>query len=57
MTENGGKRYVTNKELKDELDKIPTRWEVRFLIVASIIATRIIPASDLAHAAVKAVSP
>lgn len=50
-------RYVTNAELKDEIDKLPTRWEVRFLILAAIIASSVLPTADLAHAAAKAIVP
>lgn len=46
-------RFVTNQELKDELEKLPSRWEVRFLIVAGMVASQIIPAADIAHAAVR----
>jgi hypothetical protein len=44
-------KYVTNAELKEELDRLPTRWEMRFLILAGMIASQIIPASDIAQAA------
>ena len=47
---NGGKRYVTNAELKVEIDKLPTRWEVRFLILAAIIGSQVLPISDVAKA-------
>lgn len=52
-----GQRWVSNQELKDELDELkktmPTRWEVRFLIVAGLIAAQVLPASDIARAAVE----
>jgi hypothetical protein len=59
MTEPPVVRYVTNKELKDEIDqvraeivKLPTRWEVRFLILAGIIASQVIPTAEIASAAI-----
>ena len=50
-------RYVTNEELKNELDKLPSRWEVRFLILAGFIASQVVPASDIARAATKVILP
>jgi len=52
-----GKNFVTNAELKEELDKLPTRWEVRFLILAGLIAGQVIPGIDIAHAAIRTVLP
>jgi hypothetical protein len=52
MDEPKATRYITNKELKDELDKLPSRWEVRFLILAGMIAAQVVPAADIAKAAV-----
>lgn len=53
---NGGQKFVTNSELDSKLDKllekVPTRWEVRFLILAAVVATQIIPAKDVASAAI-----
>lgn len=51
------RRFITNQELKAELDKLPTRWEVRFLILAGFIASQVVPASDVARAAVKVLIP
>ncbi len=53
MNEPKSTRWVTNEELKAELDKLPTRWEVRFLIVAGLIAAQVLPAADIARAAVE----
>jgi hypothetical protein len=50
---NGSKAYVTNAELDAKLDKLPSRWEVRFLILAGMIASQVVPASDVAHAAIR----
>lgn len=50
---NGSKAYVTNSELDAKLDKLPSRWEVRFLILAGMIASQVVPAADVAHAAVR----
>lgn len=52
MNEPKSTRWVTNEELKQELDKLPSRWEVRFLILAGMIAGQVIPAADFAKAAV-----
>lgn len=43
---------VTREELREELKKLPTRWEVRFLILAGLIGAQFIPAQDIAHAAI-----
>jgi hypothetical protein len=48
-------RFVTNQELKEELDKLPTRWEVRFLIISALIASQLLPTVDFAKAAVRVV--
>lgn len=50
--DNGSKRFVTNAELKEEIDKLPTRWEVRFLILAAIIGSQFFPTVDIARAMV-----
>jgi hypothetical protein len=47
------RRYVTNAELKAELDKLPTRWEVRALILAVVVANQVVPVSDIAKAFVQ----
>lgn len=52
MSEPTKHRYVTNEELKEELRKLPTRWEVRFLILAGMIAAQVLPATDIARAAI-----
>lgn len=44
---NGSKRYVTTNELKAEIDKLPTRWEVRFLILAAVIGGQFVPSVSL----------
>lgn len=36
-------RLVTVKELKEEVSKLPTRWEVRFLILAAVVTTQAVP--------------
>lgn len=47
-----GKRYVTLTELDHKLDKLPTRWEVRFLIVVAVVGAQLIPAGEVARAAI-----
>lgn len=58
MGEHDPPRYVTNAELKQAIDdleeKVPTRWEVRFLILAGLIASQLVPAQDIAHTAIRA---
>lgn len=45
-------RHVTNAELKAELDKVPTKWEVRTLILAAIFLNSFLPpAQEVARAA------
>lgn len=50
------KHYVTLAELDHKLDaleaKVPSRWEVRFLIVAGLIAAQLIPVNEAAQAAI-----
>lgn len=36
-------RYITNKELKDELEKRPTKYEVLFYIATATLVGRFIP--------------
>jgi hypothetical protein len=57
MSDEPQKRFVTNSELKAELDKMPTRWEVRFLILAGMIASQVIPAGDIARATLGVIFP
>jgi hypothetical protein len=45
-------RFVTNAELKEELDKLPTRWEVRFLVLAALLANQFVPVADIAKAVI-----
>ena len=35
--------FVTNAELRDELKKVPTKWEVRFLILSAFIGGQVLP--------------
>ena len=53
MTEH--KHYVTLAELDQKLDKLeqrlPSRWEVRFLIVAGLAVAQVLPADEMAQAA------
>jgi hypothetical protein len=56
LSEDNRPTYVTLRDLDDKLEKVPTRWEVRFLILAGMIAGQIVPAVDIAHAAIRAVS-
>lgn len=53
------RHYVTLTELDEKLDtirkEIPTRWEVRFLILAGMIAAQVVPGSDIAKAAIEVV--
>ena len=43
------RQYVTNAELKEELDKLPTRWEVRALILAAVVVSNVVPPIELAR--------
>jgi hypothetical protein len=45
------KHYVTTAELEAKLDKLPTKYEVRFLIVAAMVAAQLIPVNEAAQAA------
>lgn len=33
-------RYVTNAELDEKLDEKPSRWEVRFLVLAGFLGSQ-----------------
>lgn len=46
--DNGRKQFVTNAELKEELDKLPTRWEVRALILGAVVVSNVVPPVRLA---------
>lgn len=46
------RRYVTNGELQDQLRSKPNNWEVRFLILAAIIANQVLPSASIAKAVV-----
>lgn len=54
--DNGGKpqRYVTTNELKSELDKIPTRWEVYTLILGAVFLNQVIPGVEISRATIRA---
>ena len=39
--------------IDERLEKVPSRWEVRFLILAGFIGAQLIPAGDIARAAVQ----
>ena len=45
-------QYVTLIELDRKLDKGPTRWEVRFLILVGFIGANFIPVDEAAQAAI-----
>ena len=45
--------YVTLRDLEERLAKLPTRWEVRFLILVGIIGSQVLPVSDVAQAALR----
>jgi hypothetical protein len=45
------KHYVTLSELDAKLDKVPTKYEVRFLIVAAMVGAQLIPVNEAANAA------
>lgn len=54
--EDSGRRFVTNSELDKKLDDKPSRWEVRFLIVAAVFVAPSIPSiQGVAHAAIQAI--
>ena len=46
-------KWVTNAELKAEIDKLPTRWEVRFLILAAIVGSQLLPVAGVANAVLR----
>jgi hypothetical protein len=54
--ENHTKRYVTNAELSEQLEKVPTRWEVRTLILGAVVASQLIPTVEIANAALSLVT-
>jgi hypothetical protein len=41
------KRWVTNEQLETELQRRPTSWEVRTLILAAVVANQLIPSLNL----------
>ena len=45
------KHYVTLAELDQKLDKMPTRWEMRFLIVVGFFGSQFVPLNEVAKAA------
>ena len=48
MSDKNGS-HVTARELNDKLDKF--RWEVRFLILAGMMGSQLIPVGEVARAA------
>jgi hypothetical protein len=54
---NGHKRYVSNAELEARLEKIPTRWEVRALVLGALIASQLVPPVEMARAYVMGLLP
>ncbi len=44
------RRWVTNAELDKRLDKIPTRWEVRTLILGALVASQVVPPIETGRA-------
>lgn len=48
---NGEKRYVSPGELDSKLTA--TRWEMRFLILAAIVANQVLPAADIGKTALR----
>ena len=50
---SNSKDYVTLRDLEERLSKIPTRWEVRFLIVVGIIGAQVLPVTEVAQAAIR----
>lgn len=50
------RRFVTNAELNQKIDElraiVPTRWEVRFLILVGLGLAQLLPARDVANAAI-----
>ena len=45
-------RLVTVGYLQKELKKLPTRWETRFLIVVGLGVAQLLPADEVAQAAI-----
>ena len=50
MSEEFKYRHVTNAELEERLEKIPTRWEVRTLVLGALIVSNIAPPIEVARA-------
>lgn len=46
------KHYVTLAELDAKLDKVPTRWETRFLILVGFFGSQFVPLNEVARAAI-----
>lgn len=44
------RRFVSNAELEARLEKIPTRWEVRALVLGALIASQIVPPIETGRA-------
>lgn len=49
MSDDNPRGYVTNKELKEEIDKLPTRWEVRALILGAVVVSNVVPPIEIAR--------
>lgn len=44
------RRFVSNAELEARLEKIPTRWEVRALVLGALIASQVVPPIETGRA-------
>lgn len=51
-----GYRLVTKEDLREALKTIPTRWEMRFMILSVFLAGQFIPTVDVARAAISVIS-
>lgn len=56
MEQDSEKRYVTSVELKEQLDKIPTRWEVYTLILGAVFLNQVIPGVQIAKSSAAAIA-
>ena len=60
MTDTRKSPFVTMQQLDEKLEKlerkVPSRWEVRFLILAGMAAANFLPAREVANAAISLIN-
>ena len=49
------RRLVTVADLENSLKDVPSRFEVRFLIVVGLLATQFVPIQEVAQAAIRSI--